>query len=165
MNRMSRTGVEIFGMVVLIAVLGVIAYYAGSALGKSFISVQDGITFVAWQACYRKLVIAMCVTAGFLLFAWYLLARFVLAVQDAWDGGKRPIWLILAFLSVVACFVVPYGYAAIEHKLKLGISIPALFVVLFGLFGYWGGSIFATPAPYKYTPIFSEKIRAPKNGK
>lgn len=165
MNRSGRTGVEILGIVAVTAVLCLISYYAGGALGKSFVSVQDGITFTVWQAHYQKLVMAMGVVAGFLLLAWYLLARFVLTVNDAFDGGKRMIWLIFGFLTLVACFVVPYAYAAIDHRLKIGMSIPVLFLALFGLLGYWGGSILTTPAPYKYTPLLAEKIRAPKNGK
>lgn len=165
MNRTTRTLIQLTGLVIVIVILSAIAYYAGSMLGKSFISVQDGITFTEWQAHYQKLIFAMGIAAGVLLLAWYLLARFVLTVSDAYGGGKRMVWIVLWFVTAIACFAVPYAYAAIDHKLKLGSSIPLMFLVLYGILGYWGGSIALTPAPYKYTPFLADKLRAPKNGK
>lgn len=164
MNRASRTGLEIFILVVLFVVLGIASYYSGSNLGKSLIA-GTAISYSQWQSSFQKLVGTTGAVAGILTLCWYLLARFVLTVRNANDGGKRPIWLFIGLLTAIASFLIPFAYAANDSTLKIGPGIYALFFVLFTLVGYWGGSLLATPAPYKYTPFLAAALRAPKNRK
>lgn len=165
MNRRTRTAVQILGIILLTALLSVIAYYIGSALAKSFLPVGQGITHTQWQGHYKKLVYTVGITACALSLAWYFLARFGMKVYGALNVGRRGMWALFGSLTLLVCLATPYIYAGMDATLKINASIPAIFVVLYALIGYWGGSIATAPAAYKYTPLGADKIRAPKGRK
>lgn len=162
-TRSTRTIAQIFGLIILTVVLSIIAYYVGSSLGKSLI-VGTQITHSEWQAYYMKLVAIVGATGGVLSLVWYMLARFGMKIDSPFGVGKRGLWVILGLLTLVECVAIPYVYSTMNSTLKMGISIPAVFVILYVVIGYWGGSVFATPDVYKYTPLGAEMIRA-SNGR
>lgn len=162
MTRTGLTAVQIAGTIVFMLVLSLIAYEVGAMLGKSFLSADSGITHAQWKAHFLKLV---CTTGGLTTFfslLWYFMARFGLKIAYAFDAGKRTVWAVLGALSLVSSFALPYVYSSTDHVLKMGMSVPLLFVVLFSVIGYWGGSIVSTPAAYKYTPIGAYFLRKRK---
>ena len=165
MNRRGRTVAQIMGIVVLMLVLSVVAYFAGSELAKSFLPVGVGITHAQWQEHYRKLICLVGLTVCTFSLAWYLMARFELKIVGPKSVGKRSLWAILGILAAVTCIATPYIYASVDRALKMDISIPLVFVVLYALIGYWGGSIVTTPATYKYTPLGAGRLRAARGRK
>jgi len=165
MDRRTRTVAQIFGIIFLTVLLSILAYFIGSMLAKSFVAAGTGIPLAQWQTHYKKLIYTLGFTAGALSLGWYLLARFGMKVSDPYGVGKRGIWAIFGILTLLACIALPYIYSSMDATLKIGVSIPMVFVVLYAIIGYWGGSIATAPAAYKYTPLGADKIRAPKDRK
>ncbi len=159
MNRSTRTIAQILGILLLTAVLSLFAYYIGSSLGKSII-IGTPIAHNDWQAHYKKLVYATGATGGIISLLWYSLARFGMKIHTSYGVGKRTLWGALGGLMLIACVALPYAFANADATLKMSASIPLLFVALYAVIGYWIGSLFMTPAAYKYTPLGAEKIRA-----
>lgn len=168
MNRTTKTIVSILGIVVAMAVLSLITYYAGDVLSKSFIG-TTGIKHSEWTKLYHGLVVDMGIISGIVLLLWYLLARFVLRVDGVvgaiTGAGKRAIWAVLFAAEVVICFVAPFVYSSMHHSFTVSIVLSLLFIVAYALVGYWLVGIFVTPDAYKYTPLGGMKFRAPKGRK
>ena len=165
MNRTTKTIMQIAVAIVLMAVLSVIAYYGGSSMAKSFLSRYPDTKFPAWQALYFYLVVIVGVVSTVLLVAWHIMAHFVFSVSSPLGVSKRPTWIVLLVLTIIIALASPYAFAVFKTGLKLSIVIPLMFVALYGLVGFWGGSIFVTPDNYKYTPIGAIKIRGARKRK
>ena len=166
-NKMSRTAktlISIIGIIAGTVILSVLAYYIGSVLGQSILT-AGGMNHKDWENKYFELVIGMGGFSAIIMLAWYFLARFKLKVQQAHNIGQRTLWGIVGLIHLAVCFVYPYAVAGMDARFNINISIPLLFVLLYGIIGYWGGSIISTPAPFKYTPIGAMRIRAFKGRK
>ncbi len=164
MSRTVKTVIGIIGIIVGTLILSVLAYYIGSFLGKSLLT-AGGTSYTVWQDHFFKLVRNIGIISGIISLVWYLLARFVLKVEYAYNVGKRVIWCIIGFIELFICFVVPYVTAFFDNQLKINIAIPLLFVFLYTILGYWLGSILSTPAPFKYTPLGAVVIRGARGRK
>ena len=159
MTRKTKTILQVLGIIVLMLLLSVAAYFLGSNFARSFLSAGIGITLAQWQTHYMRLVAAMAGVSILALFTWYSLARFFLRLDNAQSVDKRSIWLVIFGAEVVFCVAMPYIFATADKILIMGSSIPILFLGLFAIIGFWIGSIFVTPSPYKYTPIGSALFR------
>ena len=159
-----KTVISLAGIIVGALLLSILAYYIGSAIAKSFLS-AGGVKYSTWQHHYFSLVVYMGSISGIMALVWYLMARFVIKIEGAFNIGRRTLWSLIGVAEVVLCFAVPYIVAVTDTILKMSISIPVLFILLYALLGYWVGSIFFTPEPFKYTPVGAMMIRAPKGRK
>lgn len=159
MSRKTKTILQILSVIILMLLLSLAAYYLGSRFARSFLQAGMGVTLVQWQSHYIRLVATVGTVSCLALLTWYSLARFFLRLDNATSVDKRSIWLVIGAAEIVFCLSLPYIFATADKSLKLGISIPILFLGLFAIVGFWFGSIFVTPAPYKYTPIGSAIFR------
>ena len=165
MSRNALTAVQILGIIILTVALSLAAYFLGSVLAKSFLSIGSGVTHGQWLEHYRKLVMTVGGLCGALSLAWFVAARFFLKIDSPLGVGKRTVWAIVGGVTAAVCIILPYVYAGVDHVLKMSPGIPVVFLLLYGIIGYWGGSIFATPAAYKYTPLGASLVRSPRKGK
>ena len=134
MSRTLKTVLSIVGIIVGAMLLSVLAYYIGSALSKSFLGVS-GIKHSTWQNHYFSLVMYMGIISGLISLGWYLLARFVLKVEFAFNIGKRTLWCLIGAAELILCVAVPYIVAGMDPILKMNISIPLIFVCIAGVLG------------------------------
>ena len=164
MTRTTKTIVQILLAAAIMAVASAIVYFVGSQLAKSFIG-TEGVSLKEWTAQYVGLVKIAGVGNFILLLAWFVLTRFVFKASDPFGAGKRLPWAVLLALSALFSLIVQYPYHGAHHDLVTSPMIAVLFVVLYTLVGYWGGSLFVTPDAYKYTPIGGAAVRFPKGRK
>lgn len=166
MSRTAKTVLSIIGIIVAAAVVSVIVYYIGTAVGKSIVAEAGAKDFSIWKKEYLSLIKIMGVVSGAALLLWYACSRFFFRITMAFGEGKRATWSILMGILTVLCFVIPYAYAAASHgKFIMHILLSLLFVVFYGVIYYWGGSIFVTADAFKYTPVGAMMVRKPKNRK
>ncbi|MBQ9364277.1 MAG: hypothetical protein IJT82_00755 [Schwartzia sp.] len=167
MNRSNKTAMQIVMAIAIMAVMSVAAYYGGIKLATAIVRENANIklTLAQWREPYFQLVVAMGIISAVMLIGWHVLAHFVFSVISPLGVGKRPIWAIMLAVTVILCVAVPYGFSMMKYYLKMAPAIPAMFVGLYGIVGFWLGSIFVTPDNYKYTPIGSMAIRGKKSGK
>ncbi len=161
MDRNKRTILEIIVILAMFLILSMIAYFAGTGLAKTFLK-AGGVTLGQWKDHYIALVRTMGLVSCCITFVWYFSARFFLKITYPVFVGKRTIWVVIGLLNLVSCMVVPFFYVRSDSILKIDVTIYILFLVLFGILGYYASSIIATPACYKYTPIGAKSIRAAK---
>ena len=159
MTRKTKTILQISFVIILMILLSIAAYYLGSRFARGFLTAGMGITLVQWQSHFARLVAAMGGVSCLALLTWYSLARFFLRLDNAQSVDKRSIWLVIGAAEIAFCLSLPYIFSTADKSLKLGISIPILFLGLFAIIGFWFGSILVTPSPYKYTPIGSSIFR------
>ena len=158
MDRKQKTALQIAGIVLCYLILGIISYFIGSSLAKTFLG-AGGVSHTAWVKRYANLVITMASFSGAVSLIWYLSARFGMPVSSHFGVGIRTIWAILGVLNLLFCIGVPNLLYA---KLDKNFTIYLLFLVLFGVVGYYGCSLLAAPANYKYTPLGARQLLAPK---
>lgn len=164
MDRKKKTILEIAGIAAGFLLLSVLAYFAGSGIAKTFLKAGE-LSHTAWDKHYMGLVRMMGILSCLLTFGWYLSARFFMKISGPYLVGKRTIWCIIGIVNLLACIAVPLVYTHTDSSLKLGTLIYVLFVLLFGVIGYYVSSLLATPACYKYTPLGARNFRARKAGK
>ena len=158
MSRKQKTALQIAGILMCYLILGVISYFIGSGLAKTFLG-AGGTSHAAWVKGYADLVTAMAVFSGVSTLGWYFLARFGLTITGPFGVGRRTIWAVLGAINLLGCLAVP---ALFFGRLEKNFTIYLLFLVLFGLVGYYGCSLLAAPANYKYTPPGAKQFLAPR---
>ncbi|MCH3960121.1 MAG: hypothetical protein LKE51_12490 [Selenomonas sp.] len=157
MDRTKKTVVEILGIILAFCLLVIIVYYAGSGISKTFLKAGE-VTHAVWTKHYMGLVRVLGIVTCILTLAWYFFARFFFKITNPFGVGKRTIWVIIGVVNLLACIVVPMLYVHNDTVVKLGAPLYVLFLLLFGVIGYYSCSLLATPASYKYTPIGAEKL-------
>lgn len=165
MSSSMRSILGIFGICAWMAVMGFVAYQAGSAAAQSFIGTGANASLQKWQTPYLSLVSIMAVVSALAAILWCALAEWGFKVNYPTGVGKRLIWGLIGAVLTVFAFAFPFAYAGSHPVLKMSIIIPVIFVVFFVLAGYWLATIFATGAAYKYTPLGAMKIRGSRGGK
>lgn len=166
MSRTMKTFRDIAASLMIFCILGIVAYYMGGAMIKSSITGKSGITYNLWLAHFVPMMIKVTAGTATVWLVWYLLARFSMQIDTPPTVGKRPVWIGIFALEVAVALGLPYALVTMDSVLDraFSFSLPIMFTILFGLVGFWGSSLYFTPAPYKYTPFLSKKIRAPKGG-
>lgn len=161
MNRTTRTVVEVFGIIVAFVVLGVIAYYIGSSLAKSFLT-ANGMRLTEWENKYADLDETLIFCSCVITLLWYASARFWMKITGPYSVGARAVWVFFWIINILASLLLPFIYTLLDSRFKLGMSIYFLSLLFFGVAGYYGCSLLATPACYKYTPLGAQAVRAVK---
>ena len=159
MDRTKKTLLESLGILLLFFILGLVVYFAGSGIAKTFLK-AGGASHAAWSKKYFNLAMYMTVIACVFTYVWYLMARFLLKIHGPQLVGKRTIWAVIGVVNILACIVFPYFYTRNDGVLKLHVLIYVLFILLLGIVGYYVASLFATPACYKYTPLGARMVRS-----
>lgn len=165
MSRSAKTIVSIFGTIAVFFVISLIVYFIGSPIAKTLILSAGGISYNEWVKHYSGLVNIMGIISCIFTLVWYVLARFVMKVVYPKPVGRRAIWAVIGIINLVLCILVPYIYSIVDKKYPMSFAICLLFIMFFGIIGYYLCSILFTPANYKYTPIGAVKIRGTKGGK
>lgn len=165
MNSRNKKLLRHMVTILLVACLaGVIAYFGGAALGRSAIAGHD-VTLNAWKAAYRNLTIIVAVLTWMIASCWYICAYSVFSVTGPFGVGKRMTWGLFGLAVLGVSIAVPILYSIVVKAFVLPVIILVIFPLLFVGGAYWGVTIWATPANYKYTPIGSLRILAPNTGK
>lgn len=165
MNRGTSTAIAIVGTIAIFFILGIAVYYLGMPIAKGLILKANSVSFNEWTKHYFSLVIFMTIISGLLTLLWYIQARFLLKITSPAGVNRRFIWGLIGFINIVMCIVVPFAYSIIDKKYSMSFAICVLFIIFFGIIGYYICSILFTPANYKYTPIGAVSIRGKRGGK
>lgn len=164
MSRNAKTIVAIIATIAIFFVLSLIVYFAGSPIAKAVVLKAGSINYSEWVKHYANLVKIMGAISCILTLIWYVLTRFVLKISSPFAIGRRNLWTILGIINIVLCIAVPYIYSIVDKKYPMSFAICLLFILCFGIIGYYVCSLFFTPDNYKYTPIGATKIRGLKRG-
>ena len=157
MNRTSRSLIHVAVAVLLMAALSAVVYYAGIHFAKTFLGGNPPLS--EWERHYRSLVALMGAVASLVLLLWVIASHWLLHVSWPIGVGRRSLWAVLWVLLAVLCCAVPFVKSSMDAMLKLAPVIYAIFILGYAVFGYWLGSIFVTSDRFKYTPLWSEKLR------
>lgn len=164
MSRNTKTIISVFGTIVIFFVISLIVYFIGSPIAKSVILKAGGINYSEWVKHYGGLVRIMGILSCLLTLLWYVLARFVMKIIYPKPVGRRGLWSVIGIVNILLCIIVPFIYSVIDSKSPMSFAICLLFIVFFGIIGYYVCSVLFTPANYKYTPIGAMKVRKMKGG-
>lgn len=164
MSRNTKTIVSIASIIIIFFVISLIVYFIGSPIAKSVILKAGGINYSEWVKHYSGLVRVMGILSCLLTLLWYILTRFVIKIVYPTIVGRRSLWCLIGIINILLCIIVPFIYSIIDSKSPMSFAICLLFIVFFGVIGYYVCSVLFTPANYKYTPIGAIKIRKMKGG-
>ena len=112
-----------------------------------------------WKELYLYVVLNMGLIAGAILILWTALTHWGLSMSGSVGTGKRWLWALFGIVVVASCVLFPVYFSLRHPLLILDKGIQLLFIVCYGLAGYWGGSIVATSDRYQHTPLFARFFR------
>ena len=152
-QRKTRAMIKCLVIVAATFVCIAMAYFIiSNAIGGRLATASNGITLSAWKAKYLNKVILTGVLSGLCSFIWFILTMLVFKVEYAVGMGKRTMWAILAFATVVISIAVPMIYS-VYLGIQVNSIVIASFVFFFTIINYWLVTIFTTPVSFKYTPV------------
>lgn len=140
---------------------GVVAYFLATELtGSALSKATDGMAFSRWKEKFLTLVILTGGFTGICSLAWFVSCLFF-KISSPSGVGRRTIWAVLGAVTLLGSIAIPQIYSAVTG-IKVNAVVTAIFVVEFTLLGYWGVSLFSTPAAFKYTPLGAQLVRSRK---
>ena len=116
----------------------------------------EGFNMEQWMESFQTWAFVCLGTAGFAGLLWYFLAQRIFKI-NRWEDtqGKRPIWLLLSLLPVIAIVV---SCICVERT-KSSLIVVYLFFFLNGLAPYYLATLLFSPSAFKYTPAGAKRIR------
>lgn len=116
----------------------------------------QGVKIEQWMASFQAWAFVCLGTAGFTSLLWYFLAQRIFKI-NRWEDteGKRPIWLLLFLLPIIAIVVSCFCVERTESSL----IVVYLFFILNGLLPYYLATLLFSPSTFKYTPAGAKGVR------
>lgn len=183
MSQTKKAVVRICLAALIMLIFSTVAYFIGNMIVERFISADVskndpiGVSFMStllgmnapsgivgtldtkiWKELYLYVVLNMGLIAGAILILWTALTHWGLPISGSVGAGKRWLWALFGIVVVAACVLYPVSFS-LRYSLLMDKSIQLLFIVCYGLAGYWGGSIVATSDRYQHTPLFARFFR------
>lgn len=116
----------------------------------------EGVKIEQWMASFQKWAFICAGSAVVASLAWYLLAHGVFKINRWEDTGKRPAWLFLFFLPIIAIVVSIICVERAESGLRFE---QWIFFLINGLIPYYFATLLFSPSSFKYTPVGAKYIR------
>jgi hypothetical protein len=160
MNRMSKTALQIGGIIAVIAICSLVMYFIGSSMAQSLGTElsRAGRNASNWKNDYSTLILALGAVSLLVTLGWYILARFIFKVTSPQDTGKRTIWAAL-WLGGIALTIAITAL----NSLPKNFIIHIMHVLFFNIIGYYLCTLLWSPAPFKYTPLGAKQLWSKRN--
>ena len=185
MSQTKKAVVRICLAVLIMLIISTIAYFLGNLIAERFIfadaSKNDpiGVSLMSmilgmdapteivgplkkkeWRELYLYYEVpTMGLITGAILILWTALTHWGLPMSGSVGAGKRWLWALFGIIVVAACVLHPVYFSLRHPLLLMDKSIQLLFIVCYGIAGYWGGSIVVTSDRYQHTPLFARFFR------
>ena len=147
---------HIFGIAFVTVLFFLFIYFQTWFLDANPPQPLQGVKIEQWMASFQAWAFVCLGTAGFASLLWYFLAQRIFKI-NRWEDteGKRPIWLLLSLLPIVAIVV---SCICVEQA-DSSLIVVYLFFILNGLFPYYLATLLFSPSAFKYTPAGAKQIR------
>lgn len=89
-------------------------------------------------------------------FIWYLLTGWISSIRDWRKAGKRWLWGGIGVVTLIVCAAVS-TYSV--PPLREGYFLTYAFFAANPMVVYYLITVFATPPPYKYSPLGADTLR------
>ena len=156
MNPLARLVGMILFVVAGLGALLLIPSFAADTILAEWVTPKEGDT-AAWAG---SLLQSGLFTGAILLLIdvlWFGLAQWGWRVSDYRQADKRAVWLVLAVVAAVATAMFAFWTSA---ELEAGFfPMVFLFYLLAFFWGFYLATAWFTPAAFKYTPLFADRIR------
>ncbi len=146
---------EIFGLLILGMLLGLLLYYLFGLAVQTWAQPPDQVDLNTLTEVFSKTYLYVMIATFLALSIWYATAKKKRIVHPE-DAGLRALWAILLLsLGVVASII---AYVVFIQRMEWSLVVYGLLVAA-ALLVYYIPTAMFSPAAFKYSPLGSATLR------